>query len=87
MCSSGAMDVLNPVKTYKSLNEEHRKLTGGLQRKVLGGQTLSEATGFNTKGENAMYKTSTADTSRLAIGTQTGGTRKPLGSSSSGLNR
>ena len=86
MCSSGAVDVLNPVKTFSAINKERRKLNAGVERKVLGGQTLSEATGFNSRKSRTTLPTyKTPEHNSIAIGTQTGGTRKPLGSTS-GLN-
>ena len=86
MCSSGFVSELNPLKQASNLNKERRKLEAGWQRKVLGGQTLSEATGFNSRKSRTtlpVYKT--PEHNSIAIGTQTGGTRKPLGSTS-GLN-
>ena len=86
MCSSGFVKDADPTRIFSTVNEERRKLVGGLDRKVLGGQTLSEATGFNSrKSKTTLPVYKTPDRNSLAIGTQTGGTRKPLGSTS-GLN-
>ena len=92
MCSSGFLKDANPVAVVKSINEERRKLIGGLDKKLTGGRTFSEMVGTNTKESTLRKGYATQQPSvegsgtRLAVGTQVG--RKPLGSTepTAGLN-
>ena len=77
MCSSS---IIKPV------TDAGKKVTGVdyIERKALGGQSFSDVTGLNPHTPK-IPTAKVSDRKPLAIGTQTGGTRKPLGSTS-GLN-
>jgi len=84
MCSSSfttGNDTLD-----QGLNVTNKVFTGGTGSRV-GGARRSAESKYDRAVDKAKRLKLQANKPRLAIGTQTGGTRKPLGSSSSGLNR
>ena len=84
MCSSSfttGNDTLD-----QGLNVTNKVFTGGTGSRV-GGARRSAESKYDRAVDKSKRLQLQANKPRLAIGTQVGGTRKPLGTSSSGLNK